>query len=222
MSVKVTLTMAEIFGLETELSGAVNQSTGEKLSKGLLAQPITLVTKFRLTELQKSLVEHKKTFETLRDELITKLGTKDADGNVSIPMYLESASEEAPKEINPVFIQFNQEFEAVLSETREITTQKFDISEFDFKTDENYPVFFKVLENSTIEEYYSRIAYQRDRKGYSVEIPTSRPSLPMLAQEYKKNPEFAQTALQPKLDGIRCIMSNEGLLSRKNRYFTSF
>jgi DNA ligase-1 len=79
----------------------------------------------------------------------------------------------------------------------------------------------QVLENSTIEEYYSRIAYQRDRKGYSVEIPTSRPSLPMLAQEYKKNPEFAFTALQPKLDGIRCIMSNEGLLSRKNRYFTS-
>ena len=95
---------------------------------------------------------YKKTFETLRDELITKLGTKDADGNVSIPMYLESASEEAPKEINPVFIQFNQEFEAVLSETREITTQKFDISEFDFKTDENYPVFFKVLEIATSAE----------------------------------------------------------------------
>ncbi len=120
--------------------------------KQLPDQPITLVTKFRLTELQKSLVEHKKTFETLRDELITKLGTKDADGNVSIPMYLESASEEAPKEINPVFIQFNQEFEAVLSETREITTQKFDISEFDFKTDENYPVFFKVLEIATSAE----------------------------------------------------------------------
>jgi hypothetical protein len=152
MSVKVTLTMAEIFGLETELSGVVNQSTGEKLSKGLLAQPITLVTKFRLTELQKSLVEHKKTFETLRDELITKLGTKDEEGNVSIPMYLEATSEEAPKEINPVFIQFNQEFEAVLSETREITTQKFDISEFDFKTDENYPVFFKVLEIATSAE----------------------------------------------------------------------
>jgi hypothetical protein len=152
MSVKVTLTMAEIFGLETELSGAVNQSTGEKLSKGLLAQPITLVTKFRLTELQKSLVEHKKTFETLRDELITKLGTKDEEGNVSIPMYLEATSEEAPKEINPVFIQFNQEFEAVLAETREITTQKFDITEFDFKTDENYPVFFKVLEIATSAE----------------------------------------------------------------------
>lgn len=152
MSVKVTLTMAEIFGLESELSGVVNQSTGEKISKGLLAQPITLVTKFRLTELQKSLVEHKKTFEGLRDELITKLGTKDADGNVSIPMYLESESEEAPKEINPVFIQFNQEFEAVLAETREISTQKFDISEFDFKTDENYPVFFKVLETAASAE----------------------------------------------------------------------
>jgi hypothetical protein len=152
MSVKVTLTMAEIFGLETELSGIVNQATGEKLSKGLLAQPITMVTKFRLTELQNSLIEHKKTFETLRNELITKLGNKDEEGNVSIPMYLEATSEDAPKEINPVFIQFNQEFDAVLAETREITTQKFDISEFDFKTDENYPVFFKVLEIATSAE----------------------------------------------------------------------
>ena len=79
----------------------------------------------------------------------------------------------------------------------------------------------QVLENSTIDEFNSRVAYQIDRKGYSVEIPTCQPSFPMLAQEYKKNPLFDKTALQPKLDGIRCIMSRDGLLSRKNKYFSS-
>jgi len=79
----------------------------------------------------------------------------------------------------------------------------------------------QVLENSTLDEFYSRIAHQMDRKGYSVDIPTCQPSFPMLAQEYKENPKFDHTALQPKLDGIRCIMSRDGLLSRKNKYFSS-
>lgn len=79
----------------------------------------------------------------------------------------------------------------------------------------------QVLPDSSHADYQSRIDYQIDRKGYSRDIPTSQPSLPMLAQEYKANPKFYATALQPKLDGIRCIMSNDGLLSRKNRLFIS-
>jgi DNA ligase-1 len=79
----------------------------------------------------------------------------------------------------------------------------------------------QALPNSTLSEYQSRVDYQINRKGYSRDIPTSQPSLPMLAQEYKRNPRFNHTALQPKLDGIRCIMSRDGLLSRKNQLFTS-
>ena len=79
----------------------------------------------------------------------------------------------------------------------------------------------QTLPESKLSDYQSRINYQIDRKGYSRSIPTSQPSLPMLAQEYKRNPKFHSTALQPKLDGIRCVMSKEGLLSRKNQLFTS-
>jgi len=76
-------------------------------------------------------------------------------------------------------------------------------------------------EESAISEFYSRIRHQKDRKGYTETIPTAPPSLPMLAQEYKGMPEFQGFAFQPKLDGIRCVLSKDGLLSRKNRLITS-
>ncbi len=71
-------------------------------------------------------------------------------------------------------------------------------------------------------EAQSRVQHQIERKGYSYDIPSSPPDLPMLAQEYGKDrywePGFAT---QPKLDGIRCVATNETMLSRKNRSFSS-
>lgn len=74
---------------------------------------------------------------------------------------------------------------------------------------------------AAVAEYHSRCRYQVERKGYSETIPSAPPSLPMLAQEYKGRPSFKGYALQPKLDGIRCILSKDGLLSRKNLLLTS-
>ena len=75
--------------------------------------------------------------------------------------------------------------------------------------------------DAAIAEFHSRVRYQEDRKGYTSTIPTAPPSLPMLAHEYKGNPDFPGYAFQPKLDGVRCILSRDGLLSRKNRLITS-
>ncbi len=64
---------------------------------------------------------------------------------------------------------------------------------------------------------------QRDRKGYSETIPTSVPHRPMLAQSYdkhKKKIKFPCYA-QNKLDGIRCLGSKEGLISRQGKQFKS-
>ncbi len=79
----------------------------------------------------------------------------------------------------------------------------------------------EVTPEKAVDEYHSRIRHQKDRKGFTETIPTASPDLPMLAQEYKGNVKFDKVALQPKLDGIRCIMSREGLLSRRNLYFMS-
>jgi len=80
----------------------------------------------------------------------------------------------------------------------------------------------KNVQTCLLKEYQSRIDHQIDRKGYTEEIPTHQPSLPMLAQVYEaRKHKFSEYALQPKLDGIRCIMSKDGLLSRKNSQITS-
>lgn len=69
---------------------------------------------------------------------------------------------------------------------------------------------------------------QRDRKGYSETIPSNKPQLPMLAKSYKNDGHKIKwpAYCQPKLDGIRCIMTVglDGEItfkSRQNKVFTS-
>ena len=72
-------------------------------------------------------------------------------------------------------------------------------------------------------EYRSRINKQIDRRGYEETIPSCKPLMPMLCQEYKKlsPPTFSSYALQPKLDGIRALISSQQIVSRRNRLLTS-
>lgn len=76
-------------------------------------------------------------------------------------------------------------------------------------------------------EITSHIEFQINRKGYSETIPTSVPDLPMLAQTWadhidKKGREpFKSVFLQPKLDGIRCIATNNRMITRKSELITS-
>lgn len=72
-------------------------------------------------------------------------------------------------------------------------------------------------EELALAKYYSLIREQTDRKGYTTEIVYSKPDLPMLCQEYDEVPKWNSFALQPKLDGIRCIFKNGELFTRKNR-----
>ena len=72
-------------------------------------------------------------------------------------------------------------------------------------------------------EYYSRIRKQVDRRGYEDSPPSCKPLMPMLCQEYKKlsPPKFQSFALQPKLDGIRALISKEQIVSRRNTLLRS-
>lgn len=66
---------------------------------------------------------------------------------------------------------------------------------------------------------------QRDRKGYTETIPTEKPFGPMLAKSYDKDGKHIvfPCAVQPKLDGLRCIAKVNGdkvtLWSRQNKQF---
>jgi hypothetical protein len=148
---KVTLKLHEFYALEAELNGVSNRQTGEVLAKGLLNEKIKLTTKYWLHDLTKKVAAEKESVEKLKEELIKKYGTTDEDGNVSIPMYINEMIDEETKEtvsrdINPDFVKFQNDFNSLLEESRELEYKGFKLEEFDnVETDGNYSTFFKLV-----------------------------------------------------------------------------
>lgn len=62
---------------------------------------------------------------------------------------------------------------------------------------------------------------QKDRKGYSTEIPKSKPFRPMLAKVYKDEYQSLKFPcfVQPKLNGVRLISNGGNLISRTGKEF---
>ena len=148
---KVTLKLHEFYALEAELNGVTNRQTGEILAKGLLNEKIKLTTKYWLHDLTKKVAAEKESVEKLKEELIKKYGTADEEGNVSIPMYINEVIDEETKEtvsrdINPDFVKFQNDFNGLLEEGRELEYKGFKLEEFDnVETDGNYSTFFKLI-----------------------------------------------------------------------------
>jgi hypothetical protein len=117
--------LATIFILEDELTKLLN----ERLS---------LSTKYWLLDLNKQVLEIKTTIESLRDTLIKTYGVTNNDGNIIIPYYLDTEKEI----INPKFEQFQQEYQALLREEKELQYK---------------PIPFSVLEKIETEESYTFI-----------------------------------------------------------------
>lgn len=74
-------------------------------------------------------------------------------------------------------------------------------------------------------EIQSRINEQIKRCGFTENIPTHAPDLPMLAQKWEdhysrvrtgKREDFERFAIQPKLDGLRCLATKDSMASRRN------
>lgn len=153
---QITLSLGDIYALEVEIAGAKNPQTGEVQFKGLLNQELSLVTKFKLSEIKDRVSTHKKNVDTLREELIKKLGEEDKkSGGITLPTFIDkldkkgkpvkNKEDQTEKEVNPNFIEFNKEMEKLLAETKEIKLPLLKIEDFDIKTDETYEVFFKAL-----------------------------------------------------------------------------
>ena len=149
---KISLKLHEFLTLETELFGVKNQQTGEVTSKGLLNEKLSLVAKFWLNELGKKVASEKESVEKLREELIKKLGTEE-EGQVFIKMYDEIKDEEGntvSRSLTSNFIEFNQEYEKLLSEEKELEYRPFDLSELaNVETEGNLNVFFKLVKTPT-------------------------------------------------------------------------
>jgi len=147
---KINLKLSEFYQLEAELNGVVNQSTGEKLSNGLLNEKVKLTTKYWLSDLVKKVAAEKEAVEKVKNELIQKHGESDANGNVSIPFYANEQVDEdgnvISREVNPKFVEFQNEFNALLDEERELEHKGFKLDELEsIESSDNYPVFFKLI-----------------------------------------------------------------------------
>ncbi len=147
---KVTLKLHEFYALEAELNGVVNNQTGEVLSKGLLSEKIKLSTKYWLTELGKKVSEEKTAVEKLKEELIKKHGTEDEKGGISIPMYINIVTNEegevTGRDVNPKFVEFQNEFNALLQEEKEVEYKEFKLADFESVESEGvYVTFFKLV-----------------------------------------------------------------------------
>lgn len=153
-----SLKLFELLNLEAELAGATNNQTGEKIIEGLLNQKIPVVTKYHLNILLSNLSAEKKTIDALRDELIKKYGTEDKNGNIGISMVIETDElndkGEPIKDINPAYIEFNNEYGELLNQEREISIPTIKLSDLDkIETKDNYILIFKYLiEQPSIKE----------------------------------------------------------------------
>ena len=148
----------ELLNLEAELAGATNNQTGEKIIEGLLNQKLPVVTKYHLNILLSNLSAEKKTIDALRDELIKKYGKEDENGNIGISMVIETGEvndkDEPIKDINPAYIEFNDEYGELLNQEKEIQIPQIKLSDLDkIETKDNYVLIFKhLIEQPSVEE----------------------------------------------------------------------
>lgn len=139
----IKLTLQEIYKLDTELNGFVNQATGEMLSFGLLREKLNLPTKYWLTDLAKRTSLEKSIIDSLKLELIKKYGTKDKDENFEILVWIDDSK----SKFNPLYIQFQEEFNTLLQEEKEIEHHEFKLDDFkNIETSDNYTIFYKLIQ----------------------------------------------------------------------------
>jgi hypothetical protein len=139
----IQLSLQEIYKLDSELNGFVNQETGEILSLGLLSENLSLPTKYWLTNLAKKTSSEKSIINQLKEDLIVKYGTKDKNDNFEIAVWVDDTK----TNFNPLYVQFQEEFNSLLQEVKEIEYHEFKLEEFiDVKNRDNYTVFYKLIQ----------------------------------------------------------------------------
>jgi len=147
----VTLKLQEFYQLEAELNGVTNQQTGEVVAKGLLSERVKLTTKYWLADLAKKVATEKESIDKLREELVKKYGVEE-NGSISIPIYInevidDETKEVVSREVNPNFVSFQNDFNSLLQEERELEYHPFKLEEFEnVETDGVYVTFFKLVQ----------------------------------------------------------------------------
>ncbi len=147
---KISLKLLEFYNLDSELNGVTNQQTGEKVSNGLLSEKLKLTIQYWLTEISRKVAAEKLSVESLKEDLIKHHGDVDENGNIGIQMYLDIVKDEDGNIIdgkpNPKFIEFQNDFNTLLQEEKELEYKPVNLSELEnIESEGNYPTFFKLV-----------------------------------------------------------------------------
>lgn len=139
---KIKLSLNDVLLLEFELNGEVNQETKQVIFNGLLAEKMSLKTKYWLTKLSDKLLSEKKTILGLRDELIKKYGKEEEDSNLWVRPFLDKES----KEVNPNFESYSKEMNELLLEEKEFNYNPIPLDDLaEISTEGRYNLIFKLV-----------------------------------------------------------------------------
>lgn len=151
---KKALRLGEILQLESEINGLVNPQNGKEIFIGFRKHKLSLKTKYWLTELGERLSGERKSVETLRDEIIQKHGEDDGKGGIQIAMFIEQKDENdvvISREVNPKYIEFQQEYNELLVEEKEIEYTPLTIEDLENAGDttDDYSILFQLVSKPT-------------------------------------------------------------------------
>jgi hypothetical protein len=148
---KITLKLGQILQLESEINGYTNPQNGQEVFIGFRKHKLPLKTKYWLTELGDRLSAERKMVETLRDEIIQKHGEDDGKGGIQIGVFIEQKDENdkvISRELNPQYVEFQNEFNTLLSEEKEIEYTPLTMEDLDKvgETTDDYNLLFVLVE----------------------------------------------------------------------------
>jgi hypothetical protein len=144
-----SLKLSDFYSLDVELNGRVNQQTGEKVFNGILNEKLSLVAKYWFNQLATTVKAEIALLDEQRDELIKKYGESDENGGFIIPQALtekDSTGVEIRKP-NPKFLEFNTEFNTLLSQEKEIAYTPVKLADLSgVESTSNFATLFKFIE----------------------------------------------------------------------------
>ena len=146
--------IADIISLLSDLTLLEASELVKKIEEtfGVTASsPIVSVSTVATNTPVAEVAEEKTAIETMKTDLIKKHGTEDEDKNISIPMWIDEEKDEDGNIIsakpNPTFIKFQEEFNALLQEEKELEYHEFKLDDFKtVETSDNYAVFYKLIQ----------------------------------------------------------------------------
>jgi hypothetical protein len=145
---KITLKLHEVYELNLELKGSINQQTGETIRKGILDEKLSISVKYWLDKLSEKLKTEIDAIEKLKEESIRKLGVVDEQGNYSIPLRINEKFNDKDEllsyDVNPTFLEYQSEFEKLINQEVEIEYNAINLEDINIQS-EVYPrILFKL------------------------------------------------------------------------------